>query len=257
MKKPILCFLITFLLLSCGQDNRKIDNDLRTDTSSAKDNRAGDPAKKLVSELPVKFGGTDVRIFAIRNADPKERDGYSGMGSGSYGNPESASSHFGSDILAGNFVNLLFEDKNGKERKLTDKEIRIKRVTFLREIFNKTKTGYLLYSVGDSASNADKKSDQSDRQSLYISNIDGSGFNKLTKESHHLYDWSTIKGENRIYYRSLEDINKDGKSDGKDRFHYYFADFTGEKYSVTEYNPIKIFASINKSLQQTSKADIK
>jgi len=241
MKRPILCFLITFLLLSCGQDNRKIDNNKRTDTASAKDDKAGDPTKHLVSELPVKFGGTDVRIFAIRNADPKERDGYSGMGSGSYGNPESASSHFGSDILAGNFINLLFQDKNGKERKLTDKGIRISRVTFLREIFNKTKTGYLLYSVVDNESKADKKSDQSDLEALYISNIDGSGFRKLTNESHDLYDWNILKGENRIYYRTLEDSNKDGKLDGEDNFHYYFADFAGGKYFITEHSPVKIF----------------
>ena len=39
----------------------------------------------------------------------------------------------------------------------------------------------------------------------------------------------------------LEDKNKDGELNNKDKFHYYFIDFSADKYSVTEYNPVKIF----------------
>jgi len=36
-------------------------------------------------------------------------------------------------------------------------------------------------------------------------------------------------------------MNKDGELNNKDKFYYYFIDFSGDKYSVTEYNPVKIF----------------
>ncbi len=64
---------------------------------------------------------------------------------------------------------------------------------------------------------------------------------KLTKELHEFYDWSLSKGENRIYFRTLEDKNKDEELNNKDKFHYYFIAFSGDKYSVTEYNHLKIF----------------
>ena len=63
----------------------------------------------------------------------------------------------------------------------------------------------------------------------------------MTKELHEFYDWSLIKGESRMYFRTLEDKNKDGELNNKDKFHYYFIDFSVDKYSVTEYYPVKIF----------------
>lgn len=58
---------------------------------------------------------------------------------------------------------------------------------------------------------------------------------------HELYDWNTIKGESKIYFRTLEDKNKDGELNNNDKFHYYFIDFSTTPYSVTEYNPLKVF----------------
>ncbi len=139
------------------------------------------------------------------------------------------------------YVLSRFQDKSGNEKKLTDKKIKIRSVHFLRDLFKKTKTGYLLYSISDRDSNGDKELNHSDLEALYISKIDGSDFKKLTKELHEFYDWSLIKGENRIYFLTLEDKNKDGALNNKDKFHYYFIDFSGDKYSVTEYNPVKLF----------------
>jgi hypothetical protein len=114
-------------------------------------------------------------------------------------------------------------------------------VTFLRDVFKKTKNGYLLYSVSDRDSNGDNELDHADLEALYISKVDGTDFKKLTKELHEFYDWSLIKGENKIYFRTLEDRNQDGELDNKDIFHYYFIEFSNDQYSMTEYNPVKIF----------------
>ncbi len=237
----LLIVIVTAIFLcSCGQEKPRINHDV-ADTTSVVDDRIKDTTKILVSELPVKFDSTDVLLFAIGLVDLKKRGGYSKIVSGSYGSSEIASAYFNRDNLVGNFINIVFQDKSGNETKLTDKKLMIRSVHFLRDIFKRTKTGYVLYSISDRDSNGDKKLNHSDLEALYISKIDGSGFKKLTKELHEFYDWSLIKGENRIYFRTLEDQNKDGELNNKDKFHYYFIEFSGDKYSLTEYNPVKIF----------------
>jgi hypothetical protein len=39
----------------------------------------------------------------------------------------------------------------------------------------------------------------------YISRLIGTGFKKISKELHEFYDYNLIKGENRVYFRTLED----------------------------------------------------
>jgi len=240
MTRGLIVIVTAIIFCSCGPDRPKINHEA-VDTTAVVDDRIKDTTKILVSELPVKFDSTDVILFAIGLVDLQERGGYSKISSGSYGSVDITSAYLTGDNLIGNFINIVFQDKSGNEKKLTDQKIKIRSVTFLRDIFKKTKTGYLLYSISDRDSNGDKELDHSDLEALYISKIDGADFKKLTKELHEFYDWSLIKGENRVYFRTLEDKNKDGELNNKDKFHYYFIDFSGDKYAVTEYNPVKIF----------------
>lgn len=242
IKLLLIAITTTILLFSCGQDRPKIDyNKANLDTTSTLDDMIKDTTRILVSELPIKFDSTDVLLFVIALVDLQGRGGYSVIKSGSYSAQDIASSYFNKDNLIGDFINIVFQDKSGNERKLTGNKIKIRSISFLREIFQKTKTGYLLYSVSDRDSNGDKELTDSDLEALYIGKIDGTGFKKVTKELHEFYDWNLIKGDTRIYFRTLEDKNKDGILTNKDKFHYYYIDFSQDSYSLTEYNPIKIF----------------
>lgn len=149
MIRLLIVFVATILLISCGQDKPKIAYDEAVDTTSVMDDRIKDTTKILVSELPVKFDSTDMLLFPIGLVDLQQRGGYTKIASGSYSSSEIASSYFNSDNLIGNFINIVFQGKNGNERKLTDRKIKIRSIHFLREIFKKTKTGYLLYSISD------------------------------------------------------------------------------------------------------------
>ncbi len=228
------------LILSCSLDKPKIDYNDKVDTTSVIYDRVKDTTKILVAELPVKFDSTDIRLFAIELVDLQERGGYK-YKSGSYSESGLVGSYQQRDDLIGNFINLVFQDKDGNDRKLTDKKMAIRRVHFLREIFKNTKSAYLLYTISDRDSNHDKQLNHLDLEALYISKIDGTEFKKLTKELHELYDWKVIQKENRVYFRTLEDQNKDGELTNKDKFHYYFIDFVDDKYSVNEHNPVKVF----------------
>ena len=237
MTRILIVFGIAILACSCGQERLKINHGA-VDTTSVVDDRIKDTTRVLASELPVRFDSTDVLLFTIRFIDLEERERYN---PGYYSSSGTVSVYSNGDNLVGNFINIIFQDNSGNERKLTDKKILIRKLDFLRDIFRKTKTGYLLYSVTDRDSNGDNELTHSDLEALYISKIDGSAFTKLTKELHDLYDWGLVKGQNKIYFRTLEDQNKDGILNNKDKFHYYFIDLSGDKHSVTEYNPVKVF----------------
>jgi hypothetical protein len=197
MTRLLTAISAAILFFSCEQEKPKINHEA-VDTTSVVDDRIKDTTKILVSELPIKFDSTDVILFAIGLVDLQERGGYSKISSGYYGGPDITSGYFSSDNLVGNFINIVFQDKSGNERKLTDKKIKIRSVDFLREIFKKTKTGYLLYSISDRDSNGDKELDHADLEALYIGKINGTEFKKISKELHEFYDYNLIKGENKF-----------------------------------------------------------
>jgi hypothetical protein len=87
-------------------------------------------------------------------------------------------------------------------------------------------------------SNKDGKLDSSDIKDLYISSITGANFTKLSADFQELIDWNLIESQNRLYFRTIEDSNKNGAFDSDDKVHYQFVDLTSKEMEVKEYNPI-------------------
>ncbi|GAA5042767.1 hypothetical protein GCM10011506_45600 [Marivirga lumbricoides] len=241
MRKLIIIIAAITILSNCNNPNpKKINHEIKIDTVATEDDRMEDSTKVLVSELPIKFDSTNVLLHTIGLVELNKRGDYSKYSSASYSNSGIGNSYFNSDNFSGEFINIIFEDESGK-RLLSKNKITIKKGIFLREIFEKTKSGYILYSVYDRDTNGDNKLDSDDIESLYISMLNGSDFTKITKELHELYDYRLIKGENKLYYRTLEDVDKDGKLTSNDQFHYYFLAFRKDGYSNNEYYPLEVF----------------
>lgn len=241
MNKLLVPIFAVTLIFSCSERARKINYENEIDTVATIVDIVKDTTKILVSELPVRFDSTDVLIYAIGLVDLQERGGYGKSGADSYGSSNINSSYFNYDNLSGRFINLVFEDINGNRRSLTNHKITINRVVFLRNVFNQTKQPYLMYSLYDRDSNGDGKYDSRDLESLYLSNVDGTGFRKISKELHEFYDYRVFQNDNKLYFRTLEDINKDGKLNNQDKFHYYLIKFTKEGYNLSEYDPTDAF----------------
>jgi hypothetical protein len=121
---------------------------------------------------------------------------------------------------------------------LTDKKVQIQTATFLNTIAEKSKKNILVYTLVDADTNKDGKVDQNDIKSLYISKSDGTNFTKLSLELQELIDWSVIEAQNRLYFRCIEDINKNGAFDKKDKVHYHFVNLLADEWKVEEYMPI-------------------
>ena len=69
-----------------------------------------------------------------------------------------------------------------------------------------------------------------------MSEISGANFLKLTPNLQELIDWSVVEVNNRLYFRTIEDTNKNGDFDKDDNLHYYFVDLNSD-LTLNEYTP--------------------
>jgi len=198
-----------------------------------------DSTLKEIADLPIHIDSTAYLIHPIGEFKIYGSRGSSYLRSSDYGSGSFSITHFNSYEITGNLHNLKFQHLDSENLKaLTTRNIRIKSITFLRDLFNNTKKQILIYRVVDHDTNRDQKLDNNDVESLYISDIDGSEFEKLTPDFQELIDWQALAIKNRIYFRSIEDINKNGTFDKNDQLHYYYMDFNVSERLVTEYKPL-------------------
>jgi len=151
--------------------------------------------------------------------------------------------------ITGYLENLMFQHKDSLEIKpLTNKKIQIQSVVYLNTIAEKLKKNILVYNVFDADTNRDGKIDSNDIKTLYISKSSGREFKKLSPYLQELLDWTVIDVQNRLYFRTIEDINKNGAFDKNDNINYFYIDLTDPKWEVKSYDPLNV-ASIEETTE--------
>ena len=238
MRNIIILGITLIFLTSCGNDekpkviypeNKEIETmELKKDSTLIE-----------IADIPIHIDSTKYLIHPIGEYRMYGSRGKVYFGSSSYGSGNFSITNYNRYEITGNLHNLKFQQLDSDNLTLlTTKNIRIKSITFLRDIFDNTKKQILIYRVLDKDTNRDNELDDNDVETLYISNIDGSQFEKLTSEFQELIDWKELGIKNRIYFRSIEDTNKNGEFDKDDKVHYQYVDFNNDKRIVTEYKPI-------------------
>ncbi|MGQ8869611.1 hypothetical protein [Myroides sp. TSA_177.3] len=145
--------------------------------------------------------------------------------------------------ITGYLENLMFQHKDSLEiRPLTNKKIQIQSVVYLNTIAEKLKKNILVYNVFDADTNRDGKIDSNDIKTLYISKSSGKEFKKLSPYLQELLDWTVIDVQNRLYFRTIEDINKNGAFDKNDNVNYFYIDLTDPTWEVKSYDPLNIIS---------------
>lgn len=247
----------TFLFISCDDTRRPqvVYDETISDTLTV-ENMLEDTTKVLVAGMPIYLDSTDVLIHPIGWEDIlstyKSRFGTDFTSSeyinnkvtrgGKIDSFSSFSVHSNDkDYISGQMVNLIFEDvETGAKHKLTDRVMKILTVSYLRNVWRNTGKQYLLYSVIDKDYNRDGKLDGLDMTSYYMSNLDGTNFTKITEDYHYFDTDQLILKNNRYYFRTLEDVNKDGVFNKKDKYHYYYLDLAHDGFSPVEYFPLEL-----------------
>ena len=141
--------------------------------------------------------------------------------------------------ITGYLQNLKFQKIDSDSIKsLTDKPVLIQTATYLKSVSDKTKKQIMVYTMVDVDTNKDGKLDTSDIKALYLSEISGEKFTKISLDFQELIDWSLIESKNRLYFRTVEDTNKNGQFDKDDVIHYHYLDLSNKDWKVFDYNPI-------------------
>ncbi|MFM2370144.1 MAG: hypothetical protein RL619_2465, partial [Bacteroidota bacterium] len=53
-----------------------------------------------------------------------------------------------------------------------------------------------------------------------------------------LIDWNLIESNNRLYFRTVEDTNKNGQFDKMDVVHYNYVDLSNKEWKIISYKPV-------------------
>ena len=225
--------ILSFLFL-CLLTTSCIDDEIRRPIASGASQEEEFEEIKAVAHLPVHIDSTKYLLHPIGELG-EERSEYFGSGGSSGGHVYQSS-----DVIKGRMSNIKFQQIGSEELvPLTNGRVVIYSVEFLRSIFENTGKQFLIYEMRDRDTNGDENLDGEDANSLYISNINGENFRKLTPEGQHLLQLTVVDEMNRLYFKTSEDSNGDGQFDNNDRQHVYYVDLASEALNVTAYFPLK------------------
>lgn len=229
----IVIFVLVFT--SCKKEEAEKPKVIYENTSKAKPQVAIDTNQIEVADLPINMEGTNFLIHPIGTI--------TGSGKGIKASADSDQSftvsNYGEYQITGYLKNLKFQEI-GKDSiyDLTDKQVLIETATFLKTFSDKTKQQLMVYSLADMDTNKDGKLDSSDIKSLYISTISGQKFTKLSADFQELIDWKILESKSILYFRTIEDTNKNGEFDAEDNLQYHFVDLLSKDWKVSSYKPI-------------------
>ncbi|PVX46788.1 hypothetical protein C8C85_2675 [Flavobacterium sp. 103] len=198
-----------------------------------------DSTQIKIADLPIQMQGTDYLIHPVGDLSVYEKGTKNRYGSSSVNDLSFTISNASEYEITGFLQNLKFQ-KIGSDsiKALTDKPVLIQTATYLKTVADKTKNQIMVYSMMDLDTNKDGKLDVSDITTLYLSKISGEKLTKVSADFQELIDWNLIESQNRLYFRTVEDTNKNGKFDSKDVVHYNYINLADKDWKVESYNPI-------------------
>jgi hypothetical protein len=234
MKKTLLLLsIISFLSCSDRENEKKIVYDEsieQVEKTEIEENSKNNSKSKLIAGLPFKLDSAKTKIFPIGEIklSNKKRgltkvSSYSGssfnfFAIGSYSNRG----------YYGHLDNLIFENlKTGKRHQLTNDQIKIKTFGQLHNDQN-IPLKKLVFEIITKDSNKDNELNDSDLTNLYVSGINGENLSLISKLNEDLIDW-TLLNESLLYFRTIEDSNKNGELEETDTLHIYETDLNSLK----------------------------
>lgn len=226
MKKFAFHILPLFALLTSCKEEPKPK--VKYNSNAEKVEVRKDTSKLEVADLPLQFQHSNVLVYAIgdlRVGDMK-KNGYEDKSSFTISNSME-------EEITGYLRNVKFQQIGTDSlHVLTDKIVMIERMSYLKS------KKMIAYVLADADTNQDSKVDSDDIKSLYLSSDMGKNFTKISPDVQELIDWNFIENANTIYFRTIEDANKNGEFDKKDKFHYFYLNLTKD-WKAVEFTPVE------------------
>ncbi|MFB9108182.1 hypothetical protein [Flavobacterium gyeonganense] len=235
LKYTALAIAATFI--SCREEVQKpkVSYDVSNKVSVSKT----DSTQIEVADLPIQMEGTDYLIHPVGDLRVFEKGSKARYGSSTVNDVSFTISNLGEYEITGYLQNLKFQKTDSDSiRPLSDKPILILTATYLKTIADKTQNKIMVYTLTDSDTNKDGKIDTGDIKTLYLSDISGENFTKVSTDLEELVDWNIVESKNRLYFRTIQDTNQNGQFDKNDVLHYNYIDLALKKWEVKNYKPI-------------------
>ena len=226
------------LLTSCKEEveKPKVTYD---GTNRAKELSKADSTQIQIADLPLQMEGTEYLLHPIADLSIRERGVKSRYGSSSVNDLSFTISNYGEYEITGFLQNIKFQKVDSDSiRKLTERPVLIQTATYLKSVADKTNNQIMVYTMVDMDTNKDGKLDTSDIKALYLSDISGDRFTKMSSDFQELIDWKLIGSKNRLYFRTVEDTNKNGEFDKNDVVNYYYIDLSNREWKIIGYEPV-------------------
>jgi hypothetical protein len=207
--------------------------------SKVKEITRRDSTQIQIADLPIQMPGTDYLIHPVGDLSIYEKGLKTKYGTSSVNDLSFTISNVADYEITGYLQNLKFQ-KIGSDsiKPLSENPILIQTATYLKTIADRTKKQIMVYTLVDSDTNKDGKLDTNDIKALYMSDISGENFTKISPDFQEAIDWNVIDSQSRLYFRSIEDTNKNGQFDKKDVVHYNYINLAGKDWQVMGYEPI-------------------
>lgn len=210
---------------ACGRNEPRIvydENDNIKHSEDLSDSEIED-YKKLIADLPFSFDSLEYLYFPIGETNESFRMNVRTFASSYSKTSKSYSLGYvrGRSVNC-NLENVLIRPKNSSTFKLlTSSEIRIKSLTYLYRIDTLYNIDKFIYRIIDSDSNKDKLINDDDLVGLYSSKTNGEDFIRISPKNQQLINWETVDLQGLLYFRTMEDIDRNGEFDDKDRINLY------------------------------------
>jgi hypothetical protein len=233
-----IALVIIGTLVSCKDDTQKpkviYDASRKTNVVAKTDS-----TQIEVADLPIQMEGTNFLIHPVGDLRVYEKGTKARYGSSSVNDLSFTISNLGEYEITGYLQNLKFQKVDSDSiRPLSAKPVLILTATYLKTVADKTANQVMVYTLADTDTNKDGKIDTGDIKTLYLSDISGEKFTKISEDFQELVDWKLVESRNRLYFRTIEDTNQNGQFDKNDVLHYNYIDLTSKKWEVKSYKPI-------------------
>lgn len=232
----ILSFALLLSLISCKQEQEtpKVSYE---ENKTSQSTTPKDSSEFKVADLPILMEGSNYLIHPIGDVRVYDVEGRT-YGSSKANQISYAISNYNRFEIIGFLDNLNFQHIDSTQVKpLTNQKIQIQSATFLNTLAAKTKKQIMVYTLVDADTNKDGKINQNDIRSLYLSTTSGTKFTKISTDFREVIDWNIIEAQNRLYFRCIEDVNKNGAFDKNDKVHYHFVNLLANEWKVEMYTP--------------------
>jgi hypothetical protein len=230
----ILSLALFLSIISCKQE--QATPKVSYDTSKA-ETTAKDTSGFKVADLPILMEESNYLIHPIGDVRVYDIDGRT-YGSSKANQISYSISNYNRFEITGFLDNLNFQHIDSTNIKpLTDQKVQIQTATFLNTIAAKSKQQIMVYTLVDADTNKDGKTNQNDIRSLYLSTTSGTKLTKISTDFQEVIDWNIIEKTSRLYFRSIEDVNKNGAFDKNDKVHYHYVNLLANEWKVEMYTP--------------------